>query len=336
MGTTVGPQLPRRVDDPPPDNSIPRRTSDRLDLVNTAERTIVDLRDRGVEPIVAVGGYRYLRAHPPPPPQRHRSLVVVVLPIRGTFDYRVDNLLVTLRPRQALVISRGRQYAPVSLAESRGELAWVIARCAGTTEPVTDLDRAVRVLAAVDDERITFDIPGELAADVQSLTQPVESDTWPVSAVYQHRVAIAMLRLAQATEGDATGQPLPSHLHRIRRVIVHIQENLGSPLRVADLASVGDYSVSQFHAVFRDVVGTSPMDYVTRERVERAAELLAQDNPPAVTSVAHDLGFASSQHFATVFRRYQGSSPSQVRRRGLSRSPTSANVQAVRGATSPD
>jgi AraC-like DNA-binding protein len=54
-----------------------------------------------------------------------------------------------------------------------------------------------------------------------------------------------------------------------------------------------------------------------RERLlRRAAEQLAQTDAP-VTAIAFDLGFSSTQHFATSFRKQYGLSPTQFRRKAF-------------------
>jgi AraC-like DNA-binding protein len=52
-----------------------------------------------------------------------------------------------------------------------------------------------------------------------------------------------------------------------------------------------------------------------RARVVRAEQLLRETERP-ITHIAHDLGFSSSQYFATVMKRYTRLSPSALRRRG--------------------
>ncbi|MFE7244691.1 hypothetical protein [Streptomyces sp. NPDC057580] len=72
----------------PPAVPVPPACSDAVDLAATGERMMVDLAGRGLEPLVVLGRYRYLRAQEPLPVQRHCSLVVLALPGRGSFASR--------------------------------------------------------------------------------------------------------------------------------------------------------------------------------------------------------------------------------------------------------
>jgi AraC-like DNA-binding protein/mannose-6-phosphate isomerase-like protein (cupin superfamily) len=63
-----------------------------------------------------------------------------------------------------------------------------------------------------------------------------------------------------------------------------------------------------FRKHFCATVGISPVHYLIRLRLENAKTLLKQGR--SITAVSHQLGFNSSQYFATVFRKYEGISPS--------------------------
>lgn len=80
---------------------------------------------------------------------------------------------------------------------------------------------------------------------------------------------------------------------------------------VAELADLSGMSASHFHACFLREVGSAPMEYAHRARLSRARELLAQPRA-RVSAVAERLGYYSSQHLATCFRRYLGQTPRQA------------------------
>ncbi len=79
-----------------------------------------------------------------------------------------------------------------------------------------------------------------------------------------------------------------------------------------ELAAKAGVSESHFYRLFQDLHGQSPANYIDRLRMNRACELLRQPGAN-VTNVAMDLGYKTSQHFATVFKKYIGVSPTQWR-----------------------
>jgi AraC-like DNA-binding protein len=78
---------------------------------------------------------------------------------------------------------------------------------------------------------------------------------------------------------------------------------------VAELADLAGLSPSHFFRTFQAYTGLSPMSYMERLRLKEACRKLAETAVP-VTDIAHELGYRSSQHFATVFKRYNGMTPS--------------------------
>ncbi|SEM58422.1 AraC family transcriptional regulator [Paenibacillus sp. OV219] len=77
-----------------------------------------------------------------------------------------------------------------------------------------------------------------------------------------------------------------------------------------ELADIAGVSESHFYRLFHALHGQSPANYIDRLRMNRACELLREPRSN-VTDVAMDLGYKTSQHFATVFKKYIGVSPSQ-------------------------
>lgn len=79
-------------------------------------------------------------------------------------------------------------------------------------------------------------------------------------------------------------------------------------------AAVG-LSRSPFAAKFTALVGQSPMSYLKRWRLQRAAALLRHD-AVALSSVAEQVGYESTAAFSRAFTRFFGVSPGRYRYRG--------------------
>ncbi|TDF89440.1 helix-turn-helix transcriptional regulator [Paenibacillus piri] len=88
-------------------------------------------------------------------------------------------------------------------------------------------------------------------------------------------------------------------------------ENPDKRPTVAEMAEAVHLSESHFYKVFHEVYGQSPIAYLERLRMERACDLLLKDM--SITDVALELGYKTSQHFTTVFKKQFGCSPSQWR-----------------------
>jgi len=110
--------------------------------------------------------------------------------------------------------------------------------------------------------------------------------------------------------------PRAEYVARINRVMDHIDEHLGDPLTLADLAAVAAFSPFYFHRIFAALVGETPGQYIRRLRLERAAQQLVAAPRKPITSVALDCGFSGSAPFARAFKESFGMSASEWRRTG--------------------
>jgi AraC family transcriptional regulator len=103
----------------------------------------------------------------------------------------------------------------------------------------------------------------------------------------------------------------------IRKVKVHIESNLDSPIRSEELAAIARLTPCHFIRAFRASFGDSPIAYVIRRRVERAQGLMLSTNEP-LSQIAINCGFADQAYLCRLFRRIVGESPAAWRRARLS------------------
>jgi AraC-like DNA-binding protein len=86
------------------------------------------------------------------------------------------------------------------------------------------------------------------------------------------------------------------------------------PLDLDELARTANFSRYHFLRAFRRAFHATPHEYVTRKRIERAKELLAESEF-TVTEICFEVGFESLGSFSTLFHRIVGWSPSIYRAR---------------------
>ena len=99
---------------------------------------------------------------------------------------------------------------------------------------------------------------------------------------------------------------------RLRRVTELVHAKIEEELSLHEMAQCAGLSTSHFLEVFRKSTGESPHQFVLRQRVERAKEML-REAEMRVLDVAVACGFKTQQHFARVFRRICGASPTEYR-----------------------
>lgn len=91
-----------------------------------------------------------------------------------------------------------------------------------------------------------------------------------------------------------------------------LDEGWNRPWNLTEVARAVGLSPAHFHRTFRRHTGSTPLEWLTRRRMERAVELLG-DPRSTVEAVARELGFADTGHFIRVFRRWTGLTPGALR-----------------------
>jgi serine phosphatase RsbU (regulator of sigma subunit)/DNA-binding GntR family transcriptional regulator/AraC-like DNA-binding protein len=102
----------------------------------------------------------------------------------------------------------------------------------------------------------------------------------------------------------------------VRRVTELAHAKIEDGLTLDEMAESAGLSTGHFSQMFRKSTGETPHQFVLRLRVERAKEML-RDADARVLDVAVACGFKTQQHFARVFRRMCGASPTEYRQEFL-------------------
>jgi len=101
---------------------------------------------------------------------------------------------------------------------------------------------------------------------------------------------------------------------KIARALAQFHEEPGREWSVQSLADAAYLSRSAFAERFQKLVGTSPMHYVSRWRMQWAHNKLTDTNN-AIGDIAGNCGYVSEESFTKAFRKEFGMSPAAVRRR---------------------
>jgi AraC family transcriptional regulator len=111
---------------------------------------------------------------------------------------------------------------------------------------------------------------------------------------------------------SSTGGGLASW--QFQRARDFMNANLAGDPSIAEVANECRLSSSYFTRAFKQTTGTPPYRWLTKQRVERAKELL-RDPGRELADIAQLCGFVDQSHFSRVFSRSEGHSPGRWRRR---------------------
>jgi AraC family transcriptional regulator, transcriptional activator FtrA len=132
-----------------------------------------------------------------------------------------------------------------------------------------------------------------------------------------NRVAQRMVIAPHRDGGQSqfVSAPVPHIPHRdgIRAVLHWMQDHLDEPVTVDELARLAAMSPRTLARRFREATGTTPLKWLTHQRLSRAQELLEGTDLP-VEVVASRCGFGTAANLRLHLRRATGRSPRDFRR----------------------
>jgi AraC-like DNA-binding protein len=105
----------------------------------------------------------------------------------------------------------------------------------------------------------------------------------------------------------------PTALHRVMH---YVEACLAEDVSLGKLADVAGLSQYHFLRSFRAEIGETPHQYVIRQRVSRATDLLRRTSAP-LTTIAASCGFSSHQHMCAVLGQVRGVPPRDIRARAI-------------------
>lgn len=101
-------------------------------------------------------------------------------------------------------------------------------------------------------------------------------------------------------------------IRQLRKIQDHVAANLAEEISIEQLAALVELSASHFAHVFKETAGMTPLQFVTRERITRAQQMI-RETSRSLIEIGIEVGYASPSHFAQVFRRVVGVTPTEFR-----------------------
>lgn len=99
---------------------------------------------------------------------------------------------------------------------------------------------------------------------------------------------------------------------RLKKVLAYIDAHLGEALSLKELAEVAGLGQCYFSSMFKKSLGIPPYRYILLRRIERAKQVLQQDDL-SLSEIALHCGFADQSHFTRLFHKWVGMTPRAFR-----------------------
>ncbi|MGO4377596.1 AraC family transcriptional regulator [Pseudoduganella sp. RAF53_2] len=200
-----------------------------------------------------------------------------------------------------------------------------------TAEVAMALDEANVPIAAAPQGIVASPMDDKMSNAVlrflEAMASPVEARLLGPGIVREIIYHVLTSRLGGSLRAALTHH---SQFGKIGKALRRIHVDFNQPIDVAQLADEAGMSMAAFHASFKAVTMTSPIQYLKTTRLHKARLLMAQNGLSAAAASSR-VGYESSSQFSREFKRFFGRTPVEEARemRALLGQPTEPEAAYV-------
>lgn len=274
--------------------------------------------------IFRIGYVEHLFAHTPLELHQHKNMMEFVYMKRGTQNYRVSNKDYTVHQGEVFYTLPNELHDTGSSPEEKSVLYYLTIdlkllenlKIFLSLEEYYGLERFINGTAA----RI-FQASSNLSEALNRLVK-----CFDINDVYYHtRIRNALSQVLISLLMPYVSEK-SSPLENVKHSLTYIQEHLNENIHISELPAIEHTSLSTYNRNFVKAMGLPPGEYILRQKIEKAKELLIHTNL-AITEIAFHYGFSSSQYFSTVFKRFCNTTPRQFRSTYKPENSTTRNLK---------
>ncbi|UFH54214.1 helix-turn-helix domain-containing protein [Spirosoma sp. KNUC1025] len=151
----------------------------------------------------------------------------------------------------------------------------------------------------------------ELANVINKLISISMEDDPAKDALADLTLKLLLIRVIQTQNMAIVHKSLPDN-SRFMSVVEYIREHLTEKISIDVLCQSACMSKSGFFRSFKEVFGSSPVEYIIRERINLAKRLLT-DPAATVSEVGYQVGFNNLHYFSRLFKTMEGITPTLYR-----------------------
>ena len=159
--------------------------------------------------------------------------------------------------------------------------------------------------------RCSMSIPPPLSDTCFALYEELTGPFVPDETIAENHLENWLREVARRQTSSRVRSGPPENLLKLR---TYLEVHSAEPLRLGELAERVSLSPQYLCSLFKRHFGVSPIDYVIRQRLQRAQYLLRNQNL-AVGEVGRLVGYDDIFQFSKLFKKRFGESPRMMRRR---------------------
>ena len=280
---------------------------------DTPNRRCLSLEPDGVFCLPVLGFDTFKKAIDIAPPHVHTECLEISLCLRGDLEFELEGQSYQFRP-DTVFVSRPDEVHRLKNYPRNMSKYWMLFRIPEGKFPFLGLrsDEAKWLRREMLDlPRIFVDVNHRIRAAFQRLFQVYDSaDRGTAQRRFLLRNAVCSLFVALVETAKMPDRILPAA--RLAKIVEGIRAAPERAWTVEELSRLAELSPTSLLQRFKRLTGYPPHSFVLSCRIEKAKKELEKGELP-ISAIADSLGFPSAQHFATIFHRIVGATPSEWR-----------------------
>ncbi len=241
----------------------------------------------------------------PPYVENHdHSYTQVVIGLRGKSEFDVAGIGNIVGPGQGCVVSAGESHAFGGLIDKPDILVLNL------PTPSQEDPLLLSKLNDLNKAQTYFQLDTQIQNLIRMLVAEMQAcpEDQLLARACNDTVMALLMRHTSQFKSESKDHRLDMHA-----IDLYIETHMGRKISVAQLAASVFLGESQFHALFKDLVGVTPHQYVLTKRIDMAKQLIQQGGT-SLSQIAEITGFSNQSTFTHAFSRLQGCSPSQYKK----------------------
>lgn len=267
-------------------------------------RTVLTEKELGIPGVYSFGRQVLRKAEQPLPPHTHTNCFEIAFLASGNISFYMGGRTFNLSGGDAFITFPNELHSTNSIPMSAGELYYI------------KLDFVHNKNVLFLSEQYAYHIQERLK---RIKSRNIKTDNDNTLKSIQHAFGLcqrknpyyAALCITMFLEQllEFSESPFCALTPDIGAALNWIYDHLTEDISLEELARISNLSESQFKHKFKKQMGSSPRDFINHEKIIYSTKIMGEKGK--ITDLAYDLGFSSSNYFATVFKKYTYMTPTE-------------------------
>lgn len=125
------------------------------------------------------------------------------------------------------------------------------------------------------------------------------------------------MQIGRLSERMKIQEPPKTENEYVAKAVAYIEQHYMENIAIADLADAVGLTPNYISRLFKQEIGTPPLDYLTRYRIQKAKEMMLLPNRLSLKEISQRVGYPDVHSFIRFFKKYETVTPGAFRKLGL-------------------